>query len=237
MFVLRNLKELPLAFWVIHLNYSFLADWASFHVKYICLLPALVAPCGLLFQNPLLCRCRCRCLRCSGRRKRWVEAEDFWLFAPLLGWASSPTPPGSRTLHVKQYSENKWRLWLWLHSFGKRFTHHSSVTTINLSVHELIQILGQVTLKCMRKQTEMYHHQKMQIFSQVYQGTAFHSRLWLLTQSPHLKHCTGPFISFFGLVTFQSYINIYKGVVKIIGATWMTISNIATTSHIQWKKI
>lgn len=37
---------------------------------------------------------------------------------------------------------------------------------------------------------------------------------------------------FLGLVSFQSYINIYRGVVKIIGAIWMTISNMATTSHI-----
>ena len=165
-------------FWWIHLNYSFMQTGQNTSVKYISLLPALAVPCELQFQNPLLCRCRCRCLWCSGRRKRWVEAEEFWLSAPPLGWASSPTPPGSQTLH------NIYRI-----------SGDSGGDCIHLA-----QALpsGQATITYLKKQTPRltYHHQKTQTFSQVCRGTTFHSRLWLLTQSPHLKHYPGPFISF-----------------------------------------
>lgn len=108
-----------------------------------------------------------------------------------------------------------------------------------LFVHEKSKILGQVTIKSVRKQREWltHHRQMMQIFSQVYQGTASHSRLLLPTRSPHLKHDTGPFQCFFRKLSVKKniYFNFYKRVLKMREATWMTKSTLAPTFPIQWK--
>lgn len=109
-----------------------------------------------------------------------------------VGFISHTTWQSDSSHETCKHLQNKWRLgWVTAYIWHKVYT--SSVTSMNLFVHEWKQISGQITLKGVRKQTgwPTYHHQKMQKFSHVWQGAAFLSRLWAPIQNLHLGHYTG----------------------------------------------